>query len=649
MMYYLIKFLSFILGKMPLSSALFMGRSAGFFCWLLHKRKWIAYANLRAAFLNKYSSKELKNIVRGSYCNLGQTFVELLRFPYITKEYLENNLVISEESKKRIERARKRGKGGIFLTAHLDNWELAGYYSAATGYPLKVLVTEQKISKVNELLNHYRELCGNTVIGKGMPLRDMMNALSHNELMAIVGDQGGARDDMYLRFFNRLAATPQGAFRIAQKYDSAILPCMMVRKDNNYHRVNILDHIEFGKLSDKDADLRRAMEEYFSLLENYIRENPAQWLWGHKRWKYCRTKRVAIISDGKPGHLNQSHAVYQMLEQSVADDRATDGTAFEFELTSIPVHFKSKFRKKLFRCLFPFLFPLMRGRLSMLKYFLEKKSFESILYGYYDITISCGSSVIPLSLLLKRENMAKNILIMKPPFPYNKFNHDLIIKHAHDIYKRRENVIETLVAPTLVSKEFVEEEGKRLIAQSSLDSRQKYISILVGGDTKKYKFDESLFRDNLIAIREIASALGYKILITNSRRTRKDIVQVLKDEFSDQVKTPLFIDVNEYNPKNIVYGMIGVSELVFVTEESVSMISEAVQSYKKVLLVKPSYHSVAPKHTRFHNLLLERKLLRFFRYKESHIEITDYLKDVISEESLKNNYIALQNKLKKLL
>ncbi len=645
--YYLIKGVSFILGHIPLQGALACGRIAGYVCWMFHRRKWVAYANLRAAFNGKYSSQELRRIVRKTYTNLGQTFVELLRFPFITKEYIENNFVLLAGSKERIESVLRQGKGGVFLTAHLDNWELAGYYSASQGYPLKVLVTEQKISRVNELLNHYRELCGNKVIGKGMPLREMMGALQDNELIAIVGDQGGEKEDVYLRFFGRLVATPPGAFRIAQKYKSAIIPCMMVREAQGRHAVHILEPFTFN--TDGEVELRKIMGDYFALLERYIQEHPDQWLWGHKRWKHCRTKRVAILSDEKPGHVNQSKAVFSALQEAVADDTAEDGTRFEIELKHIPVKFKNSFARICFRLLIPFLLPFLKGRLAWLRYFLEQETFKTISDGYYDITISCGASVIAFSLLLKQENLAKNIVIMKPPFPYDLFAHDLVIKHAHDQRIKARNVVETLLVPTVITKAFVRGEGESLVRTYRLASDGKYLCVLVGGDTKSYRFDVARFRDIMMSIKRCAQELGYKMLVTNSRRTRSEINRILEDELRHKDICPVFIDVNEYNPPNVVYGMVGLAELVFVTEESVSMISESVQSGQKVFLIRPSHGKVALKHQKFHALLQERGLVKILEGCVSGAAIREHCRARSGDEYLKKSKIEIQDKLKKLL
>ena len=643
----IVKGISFLLGHMPLSWGLCIGRFVGRLCYILHARKWYAYANIRAAFPGKYTAHERCRIVRESYANLGQTFIELLRFPYLDAAYARTYFELSEGSVERIRGVLARGKGVVFLTAHLDNWELAGYYSAYCGYPLKVLVSEQKHSGLNDLLNSYREVCGNQVIGKGMPIREMMHALKENNLVAIVGDQAGRSTDLYLRFFGRLTTTHSGAFRIAHRNGSALLPCIMVRKPAGRHQVLILDEIPFGTSGKSENDMVQALRSYLDILEKYIAENPEQWMWAHKRWKFCKTKHVILLTDGKPGHEKQSKAVFTLLQEAT---KAHDHTIpVEFNLSEIPVRFKSRFHKNLFQVCAGGLLPFIRRHLSWLAFFLTAETVALLEKTHGDIIISCGSSVLPVALAAKQENMAKNVVIMRPSFPYNLFRHDCIIKHAHDTMQPLDNVVETFLAPTDITPELVKEKARVFALAHGLNRKQTYVCFLVGGETKGYSFDAALFRSQLRAVIAAAREAGCRILATNSRRTREDITALMAEELSASGRCDLCIDVNHENPPDAVYAMIGLSRVVFVSEESVSMTSEAIQSGRKVVLFRPSRDTIADKHRRFHTLLENKSLLECMDDTALPGQITRLLHASSDLASVRENTAAVMAALRCLL
>ena len=88
---YLAKGLSFFFRIMPVSLALFIARRLGELSMFFNlKRKRIAYANLKAAFGNKYSPKELRAILRKVYQNIGQGVMDVLLLPKMDEKYIRH-------------------------------------------------------------------------------------------------------------------------------------------------------------------------------------------------------------------------------------------------------------------------------------------------------------------------------------------------------------------------------------------------------------------------------------------------------------------------------------------------------------------------------------------------------------------------------
>src|SRR3989338_1639275 len=77
------------------------------------------------------------------------------------------------------------------------------------------------------------------------------------------------------------------------------------------------------------------------------------------------------------------------------------------------------------------------------------------------------------------------------------------------------------------------------------------------------------------------------ILITTSRRTNSAAEEALKKEFKGYPRCKLLIIANERNMPDPVPGMFGLSSIIVVSGDSVSMVSEAVQSAKYVIVFMP--------------------------------------------------------------
>ncbi len=226
--YIAVKFLNKLFSLMPIRLALWIGMRLGTLAFLFNrKRRVIAYANLKAAFAGEKSPKELKGLTKKVYQNLLQTFVEVLNLTKVNKKYVDKYVkVINME---RVERASKSGRGTILLTAHFGGWELSNLVSAIVGYPILVLAREQKLGRINELLNQLRESKGCKVIRKGISMKNIIMALRDKQIVGVLSDQDAGKNGTFVTFFGRPTSSHSGPMEMAKRTGSIILPNFIVR------------------------------------------------------------------------------------------------------------------------------------------------------------------------------------------------------------------------------------------------------------------------------------------------------------------------------------------------------------------------------------------------------------------------------------
>ncbi|MBI5124167.1 MAG: hypothetical protein HZA72_01975, partial [Candidatus Omnitrophica bacterium] len=212
--YIIVRLLNIILRVVPVSVSLWVGRRFGFIAFLINKkRRLVAYANLKAAFAKETSPRELKIITRKVYENLVQTFLEVLNLTKVNRRYVDKYVkVVNME---RIRDAAMSGRGTILLTGHFGDWELSSLVSSVEGFPIMVLAREQKMKRLNELLNALRESNGCKVIRKGMSTKFILKALYAKNIVGILSDQDAGRKGVFVDFFNRPTSCHSGPFEIA--------------------------------------------------------------------------------------------------------------------------------------------------------------------------------------------------------------------------------------------------------------------------------------------------------------------------------------------------------------------------------------------------------------------------------------------------
>lgn len=642
---FLIRQLSLILQALPHRIALAIGRFFGLLFSKIHYRRRIAYANLKAAFGDKFSARERKKIVARHFLNLAQNVVEVLRFPKLSLHYFSK--YISVTGREHYEALARKNQGTLLIMPHFGNWELSQILSALVGKPLHVLARQQKHSPIDDFLNELRSSHGSTTIYKGGALRELIRVLRQGGMVGVLGDLSGGREGTKVQFFGRKTTAPFGIFEIAERTNAAVLPCFMIRLDGGpHHQVFVEEIFPLAKTKDGNTDIPGSVQNYYHLLEKWIRKYPDQWFWMYKRWKHCFTKKVLILKDECAGHANQSESIERELKQL---NQRLDGN-YDFEFKSVHVQFKSMLHKKLFYVLAFFFLPFAQGRLRFLRFFLTPDCAQTLEHQFADIIISAGSSLVPLNLLLKKENLAKSVVIMKPSFPYSPEWFDLSILPMHDQLKKASNsIVRTLIALNKVEEGLLETAAKKFSGQIlPKTTGRKRISIFIGGPSKSYDFNRDEFQKWIRELKICVEKQNYELLITTSRRTSHGISEIVKNEFSKHPMTKLLVIANEANIEGVTYGMLAHSDIAMITEDSVSMISEAVSAGKQVLVLQIGNGKLPKKHNHFHELLEENKLIHLANASNFYSKLTS-ANGTTAREVMKNQSMQIQEALRKLL
>ena len=315
----IVRFQGLIIRCLPLRLGLFIGGKVGGLGYYLagRKRNVLAYENIKAALGDKLTPQQMKKTLKNVYRNLGEGFIELLWMPKMDKRYIDKNIEIVGMD--HLIQARKKGGGLIFLTAHFGNWEILNLAAAVKGYPIKAIARQQKMRRLNDLLNSYREMKGCKVIFKDDAKKEMLRALRNKEIVGILGDQSGGNRGIFIDFFGRPASTPVGAVAFGLKTNSLIMPVFIVKQGKGKHKITLTPPLEIKNTQDQTKDIADGLNQYIKILEKFITDYPNHWLWLHRRWKSTPVRNILILSDGKAGHLNQALAVEKCLQEAIKD------------------------------------------------------------------------------------------------------------------------------------------------------------------------------------------------------------------------------------------------------------------------------------------------------------------------------------------
>ncbi len=269
-------------------------------------------------------------------------------------------------------------------------------------------------------------------------------------------------------------------------------------------------------------------------------------------------KRILIISDGKPGHLNQSIAFCKIKDVS-------------YDI--LEVKFKSKFHKAL-----SYLF----DRFDFFTDFLFD-DYKKYYFDFYDAVVSAGSGTYYFNKFIGQKYNKKSIALMLPK-SYKFKNFYYIIAQEHDNPVRLDNI---LTLPLNLS--YPKEKGYVKKVED-----KKSLAVIIGGDNDVFNMEYELIKDELDYIFE--KYPDYLKYVTTSRRTSK-LIENLVDKYKFDYKL-IYSKEPNINP---IGDFIAVCDEFFITTDSTSMLSEVrANSDAKINIIDLDSKK---ENTKFHRLV----------------------------------------------
>jgi KDO2-lipid IV(A) lauroyltransferase len=218
-------------------------------------------------------------IATGVFRSIARLLVAFAKLPGIRKDSLEN--WIRCEGMEHVEAALGAGRGVLFATAHLGNWELSAFAYALLARPMQVVARPLDNPLIDALVERRRMLSGNRLIFKKDYARAILKALAANEAVGILIDQNAApAEGVFVDFFGVPACAGTGFAKIAAHSGAAVIPGFALWSDVERRYV-----LRFYPQVEMSGDAERDTAVLQSQLEAVIRAHPDQWLWIHRRWK----------------------------------------------------------------------------------------------------------------------------------------------------------------------------------------------------------------------------------------------------------------------------------------------------------------------------------------------------------------------------
>ncbi|MBL7197956.1 MAG: lysophospholipid acyltransferase family protein [Candidatus Omnitrophica bacterium] len=277
--YQLYKFGEFLACSLPWNMAYKIGIFLSKLQFYISKKDREAVINNLRLILPNESEAEIRKRAREVFVNFGLYLIEFFRFANIDLNYVKKKLTI--KGRENIDNALKEKKGGILLTGHFGNWEMAGMVLSLLGYPIMAIALDHSDRRVNNFFKKRRESKGMEVVSLGISIKQCYKGLRNNKLVAILGDRDFSNSSYSLDFLGRKKNIPRGPAVLALRTGAPIIPVIVTRQAIDRLMLECLSPI---RVSNEYSEIE-IMKAYIKIFESQIYKKPTQWLLFREFWK----------------------------------------------------------------------------------------------------------------------------------------------------------------------------------------------------------------------------------------------------------------------------------------------------------------------------------------------------------------------------
>ena len=224
---------------------------------------------------------------------------------------------------------------------------------------------------------------------------------------------------------------------------------------------------------------------------------------------------------------------------------------------------------------------------------------ESLTPPWPDLLIAAGRKSVAAARYIKKKSGGKTFTVQLQDPKTSPSQFDMVAVPFHDPM-RGDNVIVTHGAPNRLSTDKLQQAQAAFTPQFS-SLKQPRIAVLIGGNSRTHKLTPDIMRKLV----EQLKSLNASLMITASRRTGEECLQILQDGLKDS-------DAYIWNGQgqNPYFGMLAWADHILVTADSVSMLSDAGTTGKPVHMIP--LEGSSPRFDKFHAHLQEIGVMRPF-------------------------------------
>lgn len=284
LVYILVYPIIWIISIFPMRLLYFVSETTFFLIYyIIGYRRKVVKENLVLVFPEK-SEKEIKTITRKFYHHLCDMILESIKSLSISEAELKKRYKFTNVDE--ILNLEKQNKSIILMMGHYASWEwlfILQKYVNHKGYAVYKKIENKYFDRLVKRIRakHQTQLITNKETIRRLEAAKIRGELTIN---GFISDQSAKhwKTNHWQEFMGVKVPVITGAEMLAKKLDMAVVFVETKKVKRGYYETTFKT-IALHPRAHNDFDIT---DIFLKLVEGQIREEPAYYLWSHKRWKY---------------------------------------------------------------------------------------------------------------------------------------------------------------------------------------------------------------------------------------------------------------------------------------------------------------------------------------------------------------------------
>jgi len=230
-----------------------------------------------------YDKAKTKQLIRTNLILFGQSLIDKIA----VLSGIKTPLTFTHEGIENIENLVKNGKGGILVSAHLGNWEVAGHLLDRIDATINVLMYDGEAEQIKAYMQQFDNKRSFNIIYIREDLShvyELSAALNRNELICVHADRYRPGNRLMQHdFLGEKATFPAGPFILASKLRAPVSFVFAFKETTfHYHFYSFPAKTYEGRGT---AGMEQMLDDYVAIVEEKLKQYPEQWFNYYDFWK----------------------------------------------------------------------------------------------------------------------------------------------------------------------------------------------------------------------------------------------------------------------------------------------------------------------------------------------------------------------------